>query len=47
VVIPKASDPAHLEDNFGSMNVKLTRPQLAELDRAFPAPKGPGPLEML
>ena len=47
IVIPKASDPVHLEENFQSLEKKLTAEQLAELDRAFPPPRAPSPLEML
>jgi diketogulonate reductase-like aldo/keto reductase len=47
IVIPKASDTEHLKENFDSLKVKLTKEQLAELDRAFPPPKGPAALEML
>jgi diketogulonate reductase-like aldo/keto reductase len=47
VVIPKASNAAHLEENFASLEKKLSKEQLAELDRAFPPPKGPSSLEML
>jgi len=47
IVIPKASNPAHLKENLGALKIKLTAAQLAELDRAFPPPSGPTPLEML
>ena len=47
VAIPKASNAQHLRENFDSLNVKLAKEQLAELDRAFPPPKGPSTLEML
>jgi aldehyde reductase len=47
VVIPKASNPDHLKENLGALQIKLTAAQLAELDRAFAPPKGPSALEML
>jgi diketogulonate reductase-like aldo/keto reductase len=47
IVIPKASNPAHLQENLESIEKKLTKEQLAELDRAFPPPRAPSPLEML
>jgi diketogulonate reductase-like aldo/keto reductase len=47
MVIPKASNPAHLQENLESIEKKLTKEQLAELDRAFPPPRAPSPLEML
>jgi len=47
IVIPKASHPAHLQENLEAIEKNLTREQLAELDRAFPPPRAPSPLEML
>jgi diketogulonate reductase-like aldo/keto reductase len=47
VVIPKASNPDHLKENLGALQIKLTAAQLAELDRAFAPPQGPSALEML
>jgi diketogulonate reductase-like aldo/keto reductase len=47
IVIPKAADTAHLEENFRSLKIQLTATQLAELDRAFPPPSGSTPLQML
>jgi aldehyde reductase len=47
IVIPKAASAAHLEENLASLKVRLTPAQLAELDRAFPPPRGPSTLEML
>jgi diketogulonate reductase-like aldo/keto reductase len=47
IVIPKAANTAHLAENLDSLKVSLTKDQLAELDRAFPPPKGPSSLEML
>lgn len=45
--IPKASSSAHVEENRRALDLELTPDDLAELDRAFPAPDGPVPLEML
>ena len=36
-----------VKENFGAIDVKLSPKVLAELDRAFPPPKGKQPLEML
>ena len=47
IVIPKASNPAHLQENLEAIEKNLTKEQLAELDRAFPPPRAPSPLEML
>jgi diketogulonate reductase-like aldo/keto reductase len=47
IVIPKASRPERLRENLGALDHKLTTAQLAELDRLFPPPTGPQPLEML
>ncbi len=45
--IPKASSRAHVEENRAALDLRLTPEDLAEIDRAFPAPDGPVPLEML
>ena len=47
MVIPKAGTVAHLEEDRGAVDVNLGDGDLAHLDRAFPAPRAPGPLEML
>ncbi len=47
IVIPKTSRRDRLEENLGALSHPLTAPQLAELDRLFPPPSGPRPLEML
>ena len=47
IAIPKAATPAHVEENRGALNLHLTREDLAELDRAFPPPDRPVPLEMI
>jgi diketogulonate reductase-like aldo/keto reductase len=46
VAIPKAGTPAHVRENRAALDVELTPDDLAALDRAFPPPDGPVPLEM-
>jgi diketogulonate reductase-like aldo/keto reductase len=45
--IAKAGTPEHVRENRAALQVRLTDGDLAELDRAFPPPDGPRPLEML
>jgi diketogulonate reductase-like aldo/keto reductase len=47
IVIPKSASTARVAENAGALNVELTAAQRAELDRIFPPPTGPRPLEML
>ena len=47
IVIPKTGRRDRLRENLGALDHKLTPAQLAELDRLFPPPSGPQPLEML
>jgi len=47
VTIPKSSSRDRVKENLGALDVKLSPQVLAELDRAFPPPKGRQPLEML
>jgi len=47
MAIPKAGTPEHVRENRGAVNVRLTREDLAEFDRAFPPPRAKQPLEML
>jgi diketogulonate reductase-like aldo/keto reductase len=47
IVIPKTSHRERLRENLGALDHRLTKAQLAELDRLFPPPAGPRPLEML
>jgi diketogulonate reductase-like aldo/keto reductase len=47
IVIPKISRRERLRENLGALEIRLTPVALAELDRLFPKPSGPGPLEML
>jgi diketogulonate reductase-like aldo/keto reductase len=44
IVIPKASNPAHVRENRAALDLGLTRPDLIELDQAFPTPRGKVPL---
>jgi diketogulonate reductase-like aldo/keto reductase len=45
--IPRASTPEHVEQNRAALGLRLTREDLETLDRAFPPPAGPRPLELL
>jgi diketogulonate reductase-like aldo/keto reductase len=45
--IPKAGTVAHVRENAAAVSLRLSAEDFAELDRAFPPPDGPQPLEML
>jgi diketogulonate reductase-like aldo/keto reductase len=47
IAIPKASTKAHVRDNAGSLEIKLTKEDLTNLDREFPPPKSKRPLPVL
>jgi diketogulonate reductase-like aldo/keto reductase len=47
LAIPKSGNVEHVRDNVGALRLSLSDADLAELDRAFPPPDGPEPLEML
>jgi diketogulonate reductase-like aldo/keto reductase len=47
VTIPKSMSRERVKENFAALDVKLSRDVLAELDRAFPPPKGKESLQML
>jgi diketogulonate reductase-like aldo/keto reductase len=47
MVIPKTTNVAHVRENRDALGITLSEADLAELDRAFPPPRGPRPLEML
>lgn len=47
ISIPKSSDLEHLQANAGASDLVLSSEDLTDLDRAFPAPRGPGSLAML
>jgi diketogulonate reductase-like aldo/keto reductase len=46
-VIPKAGDPAHVQDNHAALKARLPQALLAQIDQAFPPPAGPSPLKMI
>lgn len=47
VTIPKSMSRERVKENFGAIDVRLSKEPLAELDKAFPPPKGRQSLEML
>lgn len=47
IVISKTGRRERLKENLGALDRPPTVSQLAELDRLFPPPRGPRPLEML
>jgi diketogulonate reductase-like aldo/keto reductase len=47
IAIPKATNPAHVRENIAAVDIKLTKEDLAAIDRDFPPPKGRTPLGML
>jgi diketogulonate reductase-like aldo/keto reductase len=47
MVIPKASTETHMRENRAALDITLTEQDLAELNKAFPPPKGRRPLELL
>ena len=47
IPIPKASSTEHVRENRAALDLRLTEEDLADLERAFPPPRGPKPLEML
>jgi diketogulonate reductase-like aldo/keto reductase len=47
IAIPRAGMPEHVRDNRAALDIRLTEQDLAELDRAFPPPRGKQPLETL
>ena len=47
IAIPKAGTIAHVKENRAALDLRLSKDDLAALDRAFAPPKGPRPLEML
>jgi len=47
IVIPKTGRRERLKENLGALDIVLTADQAKELDRLFPPPAGPQPLEML
>ena len=47
IAIPRSGNPKHVQENRDALDLRLTAQDLAALDRAFPPPSGPRPLEML
>ena len=47
MAIPRASSPAHVRENAGALDITLTARDLQDIDRAFPPPTKPHPLEMI
>jgi diketogulonate reductase-like aldo/keto reductase len=47
IAIPKAGSAPHVHENRRSAEIALEPQDLAELDRAFPPPRGKAPLAML
>jgi diketogulonate reductase-like aldo/keto reductase len=47
IVIPKSADIARMRENRDSVGIQLDETDIVALDRAFPPPKAPRPLEML
>ena len=47
IAIPKASNEKHVRDNARSIEIKLTKEDLAELDREFPPPRSRKSLPIL
>lgn len=47
VAIPRAATPEHVRENRAAADLRLTEQDRAEIDRAFPPPDGPRPLEMI
>ncbi|MBV9618111.1 MAG: aldo/keto reductase [Verrucomicrobia bacterium] len=47
IVIPKASNLTHVRDNARSIDVELTKADLGDLERRFPAPRSKQPLAMI
>ena len=44
IAIPKAARMAHVRDNRGAADIRLTKRDLAELDESFPPPDDKHPL---
>jgi diketogulonate reductase-like aldo/keto reductase len=47
IAIPKAGTPEHVREDYDALELELTEEDLRELDRAFPPPRHPQPLEMI
>ncbi|HET7132688.1 MAG TPA: aldo/keto reductase, partial [Gammaproteobacteria bacterium] len=47
ITIPKASSEEHVRDNRAALDLRLAPEDFAELDRAFPPPRGKTSLAMI
>ena len=47
IAIPKAGTPEHVRENRAALDLRLSKSDLVTLDRAFPAPTEPTPLEVI
>jgi diketogulonate reductase-like aldo/keto reductase len=47
ITIPKAGTAEHAREDYETLGITLTKPDLDELNRAFPPPKSAQPLSML
>lgn len=47
IAVPRAGVPAHVRQNRAALDVRLTKEDLADLDRTFPPPTRKQPLAML
>ena len=47
IAIPRAGTDEHVRENRAALDFRLTKTDLADLDRAFPPPTAKRPLEML
>jgi diketogulonate reductase-like aldo/keto reductase len=47
IAIPKAASPAHVDENGAALDLRLTKQDLADLDRAFPPPAAKRVLGMI
>ena len=47
IAIPKAVAPEHVQENAAAANLVLDEADLTALDRAFPPPSGPAPLDIV
>ncbi|MBD1866219.1 aldo/keto reductase [Cyanobacteria bacterium FACHB-471] len=47
IVIPKSSNRDRIRENYAALDLKLTDPDLTELNQAFPPPQKAKPLEVL
>jgi diketogulonate reductase-like aldo/keto reductase len=47
IAIPRAADSKHVRENRAALEVRLTKHDLAELDRAFAPPNRKRPLELI